>query len=134
MYFVEKVFNASVAGLFWAFLRPFSFVQRGIDLRKKEQTSGLMATLAHESVKVIVCQDGSERVRIIRRDRDFGAVVDTFNQEKGWVPLRLVGAGFVYDSVEAAEAAATEAAFWLGSGEKAFGPIYAPIGKTEERQ
>ena len=110
-----KIFDAVVTGLCW---RPFSLIQRSLNDYEKASDQRLLATLDCDSVKSVVRKDGEERVRIIRDGENFGAIVEVLTSEGScscWTPVRMLGAGCIYDSAESAEAEAVSTVSWLKS-------------------
>jgi len=108
-----KIVDAIVAKLCW---RPFSLIQKSLNDYEKARDQGLLRTLDYDCVKSMVREDGGERVRIVQSGGNFSAVVDVLTSEgpcSCWTPDRMLGAGFIYDSAEAAESEAASTVSWL---------------------
>jgi hypothetical protein len=97
---------------------PFSRVSRWERFcqRNEERDRRLEVTRTYPEVKCQVHERGTERVRIVREGENFGAVIDNWESiTDEWMPTRILGAGMVYDSPEAAEVEAKTAAPWLNA-------------------
>jgi hypothetical protein len=80
---------------------------------ERDSRDMLDETMSYHSVKVITRSDGQERVRIVQKAKNFGAVVDFDDPKCGWSPEHVIGMGITYESPAVAEAEAESILAWL---------------------
>ena len=82
---------------------------------EKIRRQQLDETLSYPASKVVTRSDGKERVRIVQRGQNFGAVVDFDDPKCGWSPEHILAGGFVYESPTVAETEARAVLGWLNA-------------------
>jgi hypothetical protein len=111
MRFLEKAVNALAQAISWILrLEPSSPGVMRSELHRQEL---LDATLHFKTLRIIVRKDAKERVRITQVGEDFGAVLDFDDAKSGWSPSRILGAGFVFESLNAALTEAERILPWM---------------------
>ena len=113
----EKTFNGVVAAM-----KMISRVEPASEeILKAERVHRLQLdeTLSYPALKVLTRSDAKERVRIVQKGPNFGAVVDFDDPTCGWSAERIIAGGFVYESVAIAETQARASLSWLKDSNQA---------------
>jgi hypothetical protein len=107
----EKAFNSVVSAM--KAISQIEPTTQGVQKEERARRRELDDTLAYPSLKVISRPDAKERVRIVQKGQDYGAVVDFDDPTCGWSPGLIVAGGFIYESAAVAEAQARATLSWM---------------------
>lgn len=111
MRLADKVFNGMVDVMRWILgLQPAAAsIEKGPAVHWTQKNG----TPSCQALKVMTRADAHERVRIVQKGRNFGAILDFHHPQYGWSPGHVLRDGIIYQSPEVAEAEARYAVSWM---------------------